>query len=459
MRKLIRKLSDMRGISGFEYRLTDQIADMFKKYCDDVKIDSLGSVIAVKRSNKPNAPKLMIEAHCDEIGLIVTSITDEGYLTFANVGGVDERTLPSTEVTVHGKEDLWGVIGIKPNYLLEQGKTAKLKELAVDTGLSAEKVKELVAVGDSITLAQSVGRLGKKQFSGKSLDDRASVAAIMRVMKNIKDLDIDIDVYAVAAVQEEVGCRGGKTTAYGINPDMAVAIDVCHGITPDNSDNAFEVGTGTVLSVGPNLHPKLTDELFAVSKRHGIKVSTDVDGGNTGTDAWEIQVACDGVPTALISIPLKYMHTSVETLAVSDVKATVNLLTEFIKEIRRCFRGLFIFLIKPADDLAGTPYQTAHDLCVKQIPINDTILLQDPVFHRIIHHFRQKIRQPFDRLFFCLFYLFPESIGIIFYLEQLQQPICRINFILCRYQTCQKSILHQFTDFILNHCPDCLPFL
>lgn len=334
MRKLIRKLSDMRGISGFEYRLTDQIADMFKKYCDDVKIDSLGSVIAVKRSNKPNAPKLMIEAHCDEIGLIVTSITDEGYLTFANVGGVDERTLPSTEVTVHGKEDLWGVIGIKPNYLLEQGKTAKLNELAVDTGLSAEKVKELVAVGDSITLAQSVGRLGKKQFSGKSLDDRASVAAIMRVMKNIKDLDIDIDVYAVAAVQEEVGCRGGKTTAYGINPDMAVAIDVCHGITPDNSDNAFEVGTGTVLSVGPNLHPKLTDELFAVSKRHGIKVSTDVDGGNTGTDAWEIQVACDGVPTALISIPLKYMHTSVETLAVSDVKATVNLLTEFIKEQR-----------------------------------------------------------------------------------------------------------------------------
>ena len=100
-------------------------------------------MIAVKRSNKPNAPKLMIEAHCDEIGLIVTSITDEGYLTFANVGGVDERTLPSTEVTVHGKEDLWGVIGIKPNYLLEQGKTAKLKKLAVDTGLSAEKLKNL----------------------------------------------------------------------------------------------------------------------------------------------------------------------------------------------------------------------------------------------------------------------------------------------------------------------------
>ncbi len=332
MRKLIKKLSDMRGISGYEYYLTDKIAKMFSEYCDEVKIDPLGSVIAVRHCGAYNAPRLMIEAHCDEIGLMVTSITENGYLTFANVGGVDERTLPQTEVTVHGKKDIWGVIGIKPAYLLEQGKTVKIKDMAVDTGLDAETVREIISVGDSITLAQSVGTLGKKQFSGKSLDDRASVAAIMSVMKKIKDADLNIDVYAVAAVQEEVGCRGGKTTAYGINPDMAVAIDVCHGVTPDNSDNAFEVGTGTVLSVGPNLHPKLTDALFATAKAHNIKVSTDVDGGNTGTDAWEIQTARDGIPTALLSIPLKYMHTSVETLAVSDVKATAKLLEQFIKE-------------------------------------------------------------------------------------------------------------------------------
>ncbi len=332
MRKLLKTLSDMRGISGYEYRIADKIAKMFEPYCDEVKIDALGSIIAVKRCGKENAPKIMIEAHMDEIGLMVTSITDEGYLTFANVGGVDERTLPDTEVTVHGKKDLWGVIGIKPDYLLDSGKTVKIKGMAIDTGLDAKMVKKTVSVGDSITLAQSVGKLGKKQFSGKTLDDRASVAAILKVMKNIADEELDIDVYAVAAVQEEVGCRGGKTTAYGINPDMAVAIDVCHGVTPDNSSNAFEVGTGTVLSVGPNLHPKLTDALFDVAKRHEIKVSTDVDGGNTGTDAWEMQVARDGIPTALISIPLKYMHTSVETLAVSDVKATAKLLTEFIKE-------------------------------------------------------------------------------------------------------------------------------
>lgn len=332
MRELIKKLSDMRGISGFEYRHTDKIAKMFEKYCNSVTIDPLGSVIAVKKCGHENAPKIMIEAHCDEIGLIVTSVTEEGYLTFANVGGVDERTLPTTEVVVHGKRDLWGIIGIKPEYLQTEGKTAKLKELAVDTGLDADKVKEIVSVGDSITITQSVGKLGKNQFSGKSLDDRASVAVLIEVMKNLKDCDLYVDVYAVAAVQEEVGCRGGKTTAYAVNPDMAVAIDVCHGVTPDNSDNAFEVGTGTVISVGPNLHPKLTSALFDIAEKCKIKVNTDVDGGNTGTDAWEIQVARDGIPTALLSIPLKYMHTSVETLDISDVKATVALLTEFIKE-------------------------------------------------------------------------------------------------------------------------------
>lgn len=333
MRDLIKKLSDLRGISGFEYRLNRKIADMMSKYADEVTIDPLGSVIAVKRCGKENAPSVMIEAHCDEIGLIVTSVTDGGFVTFANVGGVDARILPSLEVMVHGREDVSGVIGIKPDYLNEQGKSIKIKDMAVDTGLCAEKVKELIEVGDSITIAQSVGSLGRSQWSGKTLDDRASVAAIISAMKRLCNASLNADVYYVAAVQEEVGCRGGRTTAYGINPDMAVAIDVTHGITPDNSENAFEVGSGAIVSVGPNLHPKLTKRLFETAKKHSIKTETDVDGGNTGTDAWEIQVVADGVPTALLSIPLKYMHTSVETLAVSDVEAVSSLLVHFIEDL------------------------------------------------------------------------------------------------------------------------------
>lgn len=333
MRNLIKKLSDLRGISGFEYRLNHEIANMFEPYSDEVKIDSLGSVIAVKKCGLKNAPSVMIEAHCDEIGLIVTSITDKGFITFANVGGVDIRILPSLEVIVHGKKDIRGVIGIKPAHLNEPGKSVKIKDMAIDTGLDIETVQELVSVGDSITIAQSVGALGKKQWSGKTLDDRASVAAIINVMKKLKNENLAADIYAVAAVQEEVGCRGGKTASYGINPDIAIAIDVTHGITPDNSENAFEVGSGAVISVGPNLHPKLTKRLFDTALKYDIKTATDVDGGNTGTDAWEMQVAANGIPTALLSIPLKYMHTSVETLAVSDVKAVSSLLIHFIKDI------------------------------------------------------------------------------------------------------------------------------
>ena len=331
MRELIRKLSDMRGISGFEYRINDEIKNLLAPYCDSVKIDALGSVIGVKRCGKENAPSVMIEAHMDEIGLMVTSITDEGYLTFTNVGGVDRTTLPSSEVTVHGKRDLWGVVGIQPATFLEDGKSVKIPDMAIDTGLDVKMVKELVSVGDSVTIAQSVGNLGETQFSGKSLDDRASVATIISVMKNLQNADLNVDVYAVATVQEEVGCRGGKTASYGINPDMAIAIDVTHAATPDNS-NTFETGCGTPMSVGPNIHPRLVQRLMETAEKHGIKTVIEVDGGETGTDAWEIQTARDGIPTALLSIPLKYMHTSVETLDIADVESTVKLLTEFIKE-------------------------------------------------------------------------------------------------------------------------------
>lgn len=330
MKKLINELSNLRGVSGFEYRIADEIVNMFKPYADEVYTDSLGNIIAHKKSKNINSPKLLIEAHYDEIGLIVKSITKEGFVTFANIGGVDNRILPSLEVVIHGKEDVCGVIGIKPEYLLEKDKSIKLKELAIDTGLSAPKVKELISIGDSISIAQSVGELGKKQWSGKSLDDRASVAILISVMKQIADKDLPVDIYAVATVQEEVGCRGAKTCAFSINPDMAIAIDVTHGITPDNSENAFKTGEGIVISVGPNLHPKLTNRLVDVCNNKNIAHNIEAVGGDTGTDAWEIQVAREGIPTALLSIPLKYMHTSVETLDVSDVESATSLIFEFI---------------------------------------------------------------------------------------------------------------------------------
>lgn len=342
MRELIQKLSDMRGVSGSEYLITDEIQKMFSPFCDEVYTDALGSVIAVKRCGKENAPSVMIEAHCDEIGLMVTSITDEGYLTFANIGGVDNRILPSLEVTVHAKQDIYGVVGIKPKWLCEDGKTVQIKDMAIDTGLSVEKVKEIVSIGDTVTIAQSVGELGKKQWSGKSLDDRASVAAVLKTMMKLSDKELNADVYAVCTVQEEVGCRGAKTSSYKINPDMAIAIDVTHALTPDNSENGFEAGSGAAIAVGPNLHKKLTQRLFDTAKKYNIKTQTEVEGSDTGTDAWEIQTSREGIPTALVSIPLKYMHTSVETLAVSDVKAVSRLLASFILDLEEDISWLLL---------------------------------------------------------------------------------------------------------------------
>ncbi|MDD6762387.1 MAG: M20/M25/M40 family metallo-hydrolase [Clostridiales bacterium] len=331
MENLIQHLSNLRGISGHESRINREIARLFKPFCDTVETDALGSVIACRRCGIPNAPKVMIEAHMDEIGLMVTSVTDEGFITFTDVGGVDERILPSLEVCIHGKIDVYGVIGVMPKELTDASKSYKTEDMAIDTGLDCETVKSLITPGDSISLPQSVGMLGKKQLSAKTMDDRASIAALIGAMKKLRGESLECDVYAVAAVQEELGCRGGKTTSFALAPDLAVAVDVTHGITPDNSKNAFEVGSGTVLSKGPNLHPRLTERLEQTAKSKNIKLNIDVDGGCTGTDAWEIQVSGGGIPTALLSIPLKYMHTSVETLAVSDVKATASLLAEFIK--------------------------------------------------------------------------------------------------------------------------------
>lgn len=336
MKEILKTLSNMRGVSGFEYMINREIADMMKKYADEVYIDNSGSVIGIKKSKNPKA-RIMLEAHCDEIGLMVKDIDEKGFVTFVNIGGVDGRILPGAEVIVHGKKDVWGVVGAKPPHLQvasESDKSIKIKDMYIDLGMSRDEAVKYVSVGDSISMCQTAGELLNDNFCGKCIDDRGGVAALLKVMEDAKDEELSCDIYFVAAVQEEVGLRGAKTAAYGVNPDMAIAVDVCHGVTPDNSYNAFEPGSGTVISKGPNIHPKMAEKLITLAKVNDIKYSIDVDGGDTGTDAWAIQVTREGIPTALLSIPLKYMHTSVETVNMNDLEATAKLLSEFIKDVK-----------------------------------------------------------------------------------------------------------------------------
>ena len=336
MKDLIKKLSGMHAVSGFEYRINEKIKELFLPYCDEVKIDAFGNVIGVKRCGKPCAKKLLIEAHTDEIGLMVNNIDENGFITVTAVGGIDARILPSMEVIVHAKRDLKGVVGAKPPHIMtddEGQKAVKLEHIYIDTGLSAEEVKKTVSVGDTITFCAEPKELADGQLTGKSLDDRASVAVLLKIMESIGKRALSVDVYVLAACEEEVGGFGAMTAAFSVCPDMAIAIDVCHGITPDNSYCAYEVGGGAVITCGPNIHPAIFKMLKESADKNGIKYQIDVDGGNTGTDAWQLQVVRDGIPTGLLSIPLKYMHTLTETISVSDAEAVSELLTAFINEL------------------------------------------------------------------------------------------------------------------------------
>lgn len=334
MKELLRELSDTDAVSGSETPVSDIIKKYLSPFADDIYSDVLGNIIAVKRSGIENAKSIMIEAHTDEIGLMVRDIDENGFILFTNIGGVDTRTLPSAEVTVHGKKDIWGVIGAKPPHLQsaeESKKSLKIQDLSIDTCLPAEEVKEYISVGDSITVNSAFSELGAL-VCGKSLDDRAGAAAVCDVFSRLDRIKLPLDVYAVFAVQEEVGSRGAKTSAYALKPDMAIVIDVTHGLTPDNQEEGFKLGSGVAAAKGPNIDPALFDRVMDTAKKYNIKTELEIEGGDTGTDAWITQTAAGGIPTVLLSIPLRYMHTGVETIDMSDVQALSNLITLFIQD-------------------------------------------------------------------------------------------------------------------------------
>ena len=335
---LIEMLSNLRGVSGYEGDVAAHVSELFQTYCDAVHTDALGSVIAVKRSRRPDAGKVMIEAHMDEIGMMVTDIDEHGFLFFTNIGGIDARILLANEVVVHGVRDIPGIIGAKPPHILsaeERKETVPLDKLYIDTGYPKTEVEKLVRIGDTVTFQNKTLRLKNDGISTKTQDDRTSVAILAEILKELRNTDLPFDLYTVAAVQEEVGLRGSGCAAYQIDPDFAIAIDVCHASTPDASKNTFPAGGGTVISRGPNIHPGLFSAITQALDEHHIAYAVDVDGGDTGTDAWAIQVARSGIPTALFSLPLKYMHTPVETVALSDVKATAHGIAVFLNSLER----------------------------------------------------------------------------------------------------------------------------
>lgn len=323
------------GVSGNEKGIRECVKTLFEKYCTQVYTDTLGNVIGIRKGTDKNAPSLMIEAHMDELGLMVSSITDEGSLKFVTVGGFDPKVLPGTEVSVWGKEKLFGVIGAKPPHLvIHRSKVQKTDELCVDIGYSKEKAEEMVSVGDIITINTSYTQLCDSMVAARCIDDRGGLAIVMKVLELLSNFEIENDIIAVATVQEEVGLRGAKTAAASIMPGCAIALDVCHGASPGVSDDAYPLGKGPVITIGPNLHAKMTKKIIALANSADNDIQLEVCGGDTGTDAWEIQVAGSGVPTALLSIPVRYMHANYEVADTKDMETAAHIIAHFARTLK-----------------------------------------------------------------------------------------------------------------------------
>ncbi|NLM39861.1 MAG: M42 family metallopeptidase [Firmicutes bacterium] len=337
IKQLFQDIASNSGVSGYE----DQIADQIQEACpwvDEFRRDTLGNLIMLKKGKAQSdqkVPRVMLAAHMDEIGLIITKVEKEGFLRFSTIGGFDQRVLLGQEVTVHGKETYRGVIGAKPPHVQspdEQRQAVKLEDLFIDIGFdSAEEVEGKVAVGDLATINQTSWNLQGSFMAGKAFDDRAGVAAMLECLKALDDLNFSAEVYAVATVQEEVGLRGAITSTYGIVPDVGIAIDVGFGDQPGLQEfQTIKLGGGPAIGLGPHVHPTLHKRMVEVAKEWKIPYSLDPSPYPGGTDAYAIQVTQAGIPTILLSIPLRYMHTPIETLDYNDVKLTGRLMAFFI---------------------------------------------------------------------------------------------------------------------------------
>jgi endoglucanase len=339
--KLLQKLTDAPGPSGFEQATAVVIQELWQPHVDSITVDRLNSVIATKKGegDEPR-PRLLIAAHLDEIGLMVAQIEEKygfGYLRLTPLGGVDRRQVMGQMVEVHGSRPLVGILGGLPASRQASDRRSKpynYEELVADVGLPYEQVQELVSIGDFVTFRQPLRKLYGKRVAGKSLDNRASVAAVTICLELLHGRSHTWDVIAVATSQEETRLLGAYTSAHAYHPDAALAIDVTFAKAPNVSGNGlFELGDGPVLDMGPNIHPGMYQALQDAANAIEMKVHTSTHTRSSGTDAYGIQVARAGIPTGLISVPLRNMHTMVEIVDRADVERSGRLMAEFITRL------------------------------------------------------------------------------------------------------------------------------
>lgn len=332
------ELCALAGPSGFEDAAGARVKDMLEKALGEAETDALGNVIGIRRCGRENAKKLLLDAHIDEIGLLVTHIKD-GFLKISPIGGIDSRILPGSEITLLTEPPMCGIVSVMPPHVLseeDQKKPVKIEDTFIDIGLGQEEAEKAVPLGTPALLeGGGYTLLGENSLCSKALDDRACLAAIICAADMLKDEELDYDLIVMASAQEELGMRGARTGIYGADPDWCLAVDVTHANTPDSKpEKTMKGGAGPAIGVGPNITRRFSDRLKKLAIENDIPYQLEVMAGNTGTNAWVMQVSRKGVATALLSIPVKYMHTPFETMALSDGETAAKLIFRFALSLK-----------------------------------------------------------------------------------------------------------------------------
>ncbi len=318
------------GVPGYEDEIRNLVREHMEKYADEVFVDRLGNVIGVKKGGKR---RVMVAAHMDQIGFMVKGITDDGYLIISAAGGLNPITLRSSIVRIKtAKGFIYGVIGEKPPHLSKKEQKKEIKDLRIDIGVdSKKKAEKIVSIGDVGSFLPNY-----QEFNGKivanSLDDRAGVYVLLKTLEKVNS---DSTIYFVATVQEEIGLKGARVSSFGINPDIGIAVDVTHASMPGvgKEEIPIELGKGPVISVGAISHPKIHRHLINVAQKMKIPYQIEASPSWSGTDADIVQLTKEGVATGVVSIPERYMHSSVEMISKRDLENTVKLLVTSMKNI------------------------------------------------------------------------------------------------------------------------------
>ena len=335
LKELIISLSGVMSVSGNERRGGEELKKLIGGVFDDYKTDALGNHLFIKKCGRPNAPRILVDTHFDEIGMMVTGIKEGGFVSVTNIGGVDTRILPASEVIIYGKEPVYGVFAAKAPHLstaADMEKLTPLSEMLIDTGYSKEELEELCPLGTPVGFKPIYADLLNDRLAGKAFDDKACGACAIFGIDAVQRRDLAGDVYFLFSAFEETGMTGARVAGFGLRPDYALVLDVTHASVPEAKDRYLpEFGSGVAVAASPITNRRLTRMVTDLCKNGNIPFTVDACPGSTGTNANVLGVSAEGIPTALCSLPLKSMHTSAEVLSLDDARALSRVVSAFIK--------------------------------------------------------------------------------------------------------------------------------